>query len=512
MKRLIYILLLIISNSLFSQIRDLASLSSGTYISFSPLFNKEEQLFGYLALYNKGKETQNTNKFEYVYLDKNLNEVANNEFSVENSVISYSSYINTKGEIELSPRINQYFTSMKKMNNTIIPKDRIIDIKNNKISLKQEICYENKVFVDCGSSKTIGEFGKESKRERKENGFNYESDVTILNDGTYLLYEYKYDKGNDFDNAFVKFDENKKEVWRYEFNKDMKKKEKQFINVLYFDNTFLYLIEYTDIKKDSKYRFIKLDLKTGERIIDEEIKDYSKASVQSLRRMVESGYYITNKKEFDDKLIFVGKIIEEGVDGNSGFFRMIIEKATNKITYTDMPFLAAKPFLETIKTNGAVENGYRLNIRDLYILKDGSVGFLFEKFKIGYNLMLGNVAKATDLVYFSTDKNFKIKEVKLFSKDKSVGYNSDYLFSQYINDGNDVAFFYRDYQKDEDGEKNWNLYINTIKKGVYSQEKIPISSKENSIVPYVAKEGYILLREYNKNSKYNGVRLERLNY
>ena len=126
--------------------------------------------------------------------------------------------------------------------------------------------------------------------------------------------------------------------------------------------------------------------------------------------------------------------------------------------------------------------------------------------------MLGNVAKATDLVYFSTDKNFKIKEVKLFSKDKSVGYNSDYLFSQYINDGNDVAFFYRDYQKDEDGEKNWNLYINTIKKGVYSQEKIPISSKENSIVPYVAKEGYILLREYNKNSKYNGVRLERLNY
>ena len=193
----------------------------------------------------------------------------------------------------------------------------------------------------------------------------------------------------------------------------MKKKEKQFINVLYFDNTFLYLIEYTDIKKDSKYRFIKLDLKTGERIIDEEIKDYSKASVQSLRRMVESGYYITNKKEFDDKLIFVGKIIEEGVDGNSGFFRMIIEKATNKITYTDMPFLAAKPFLETIKTNGAVENGYRLNIRDLYILKDGSVGFLFEKFKIGYNLMLGNVAKATDLVYFSTDKNFKIVKPKI---------------------------------------------------------------------------------------------------
>ncbi|HRG18000.1 MAG TPA: hypothetical protein PLP39_02835 [Flavobacterium lutivivi] len=512
MKKLICVLLLVFSNVLSSQIRDLASLSTGSYVSFSPLFNKQEQLFGYLALFNKGKETETTNKFEYVYLDKNLNEVANNEFSAESSVVSYSSYINTKGEIELSPRINQYFTSMKKMNNTIIPKDKVIDIKANKISQKEEICYENKQFIDCGGSKTIGEYGKEAKKERKENGFNYESDVTILNDGTYLVYEYKYEKGNDFDNAFIKFDENKKEVWRYEFNKDMKKREKQFINVLYFDNTFLYLIEYTDLKKENSYKLLKIDLKTGNRVIDEEIKNYSKSSVQSLRRMVESGYYITNKKEFEDKLILIGKINNDKDDVCTGYFRMIIEKATNKITYTDMPFLSAKPFLENIKANGSVENGYGLNIRDLYILKDGSVGFLFEKYKIGYNLMLGNVAKATDLVYFSTDKDLKIKEVKVFSKDKSLGYNSDYLFSQYINNDQDVAFFYRDYQKDEDGEKNWNLYINTIKTGVYSQEKIPISSKENSIVPYVAKEGYILLREYNKKSKYNGIRLERLNY
>ncbi len=512
MKKLICVSLLVFSNVLLSQIRDLASLSTGSYVSFSSLFNKEEEFFGYLALYNKGKETETTNKFEYVYLDKNLNAVANNEFSVENSVISFSAYINTKGEIELGPRINQYFTSKKKMNNTIIPKDKVIDIKTNKIFQKEEICYENKQFVDCGGSKTIGEYGKESKKERKENGFNYESDVTILNDGTYLVYEYKYEKGNDFDNAFIKFDEAKNEVWRYEFNKDMKKKEKQFINVLYFDNVFLYLIEYTDFRKENSYKLIKIDLKTGNRVIDEEIKDYSKKSVQSLRRMVESGYYITNKKEFEDKLIMIGKIISEKDNICSGYFRMVIEKTTNKITYTNMPFLAAKPFLENIKANGTVENGYGLNIRDLYILKDGSVGFLFEKYKIGYNLMLGNIAKATDLVYFSTDKDLKIKEVKVFSKDKSLGYNSDYLFSQYINNDEDVAFFYRDFQKDEDGERNWNLYINTIKAGVYSQEKIPISSKENSIVPYVAKEGYILLREYNKKSKYNGIRLERLNY
>ena len=126
---------------------------------------------------------------------------------------------------------------------------------------------------------------------------------------------------------------------------------------------------------------------------------------------------------------------------------------------------------------------------------------------------IGGGIKTTDLVYLQTNEEFKPKQVKVFEKDKSKGYtSSDYLFSQYINGGNDVAFFYRDYQKDNDGEKNWNLFLNSVKNGVYSQEKIPITSKENSIIPYLAKEGYILLREYNKKSKYNGIRLEKLNY
>ena len=45
-----------------------------------------------------------------------------------------------------------------------------------------------------------------------------------------------------------------------------------------------------------------------------------------------------------------------------------------------------------------------------------------------------------------------------------------------------------------------------------THEKIPMSSKEHFIVPYISKEGYILIREYNKDSDYNQIRLERLNY
>jgi hypothetical protein len=92
--------------------------------------------------------------------------------------------------------------------------------------------------------------------------------------------------------------------------------------------------------------------------------------------------------------------------------------------------------------------------------------------------------------------------------------NADYLFAQYLNDDNDLVFFYRDFQKDDETkQRNWNLFINTFIGGVFKQEMIPISSKKNFIIfPYVAKEGYILLQEFNKEGKYNQIRLEKLNY
>jgi hypothetical protein len=145
-------------------------------------------------------------------------------------------------------------------------------------------------------------------------------------------------------------------------------------------------------------------------------------------------------------------------------------------------------------------------------MSDGSVGILSEKYKPAGQY---NAPKTTDLVYLYTDKDFKIKDLKVLEKEKTKwAVNSDYLFSQYLNGGKDVVFFYRDYQKDEaTKQKKWNLFINTVIDGKFKQEIIPISEKDNyQVMPYVAKEGYILLREYNNKDKYNKIRLEKLNY
>ena len=138
-----------------------------------------------------------------------------------------------------------------------------------------------------------------------------------------------------------------------------------------------------------------------------------------------------------------------------------------------------------------------------------------EKFKLGTVFPSNQlVPKTTDMVVIITDENFKINDVKVLPKDKSNYSYSDYLFNQYLNGKKDIVFYYRDYQKDENKDKNWNLFINTIIKGKFNQEKIQISSKQDKymIFPYPAKDGYILFFEYNKKDKYNQIRLEKLNY
>jgi hypothetical protein len=74
-----------------------------------------------------------------------------------------------------------------------------------------------------------------------------------------------------------------------------------------------------------------------------------------------------------------------------------------------------------------------------------------------------------------------------------------------------MVFFYADTEK-KNKEKKWNLFINTFINGQLKQEILPMSSNTNFTIPYIAKEGYILLQEFNEKEKFNKIRLERLNY
>jgi len=171
-----------------------------------------------------------------------------------------------------------------------------------------------------------------------------------------------------------------------------------------------------------------------------------------------------------------------------------------------------------VDDKGRLEKNFRLRPTKTFFFNDGTISVLTEKYRPQKNVPFAVIdAKSSDYVLFNMDKDFVVRDVETIKKAELSGVDylgSDFLFSQTIKDGNGAVFFFQNYAKnDETKEKQWFLGINTIIDGQLIQEKIPISSKKKyKIKPVPAKEGYIMLREYNEDEKYNQIRLEKLNY
>ncbi len=226
-------------------------------------------------------------------------------------------------------------------------------------------------------------------------------------------------------------------------------------------------------------------------------------------------YDYTVKKN-GDRTILTEKISPYRVLGYDyqnavGLFKIVLDAQGNEIFKKHFLWEEANDIIK-INKSGRVEEGYKLFVHSYFVLKDERIVVLCEKFKNGYNLLFGDIVKTTDFVILEFDKDFQPIYAKSIEKDLSKFSSSDFLFSQYLNGKQDAVFFYQDYQKDsETKEKNWVLGIVSIVNGEVNHEKIPMSSDNHYIYPYIAKEGYILLREYNKNSQFDEIRLERLN-
>ncbi|MFC4816169.1 hypothetical protein [Flavobacterium sp. GCM10023249] len=509
MKKITLFMLLMVQNFLFAQTQDLVGLAKGDYLGFNAVFDQNDVLFGYVALYGYGKSGEKTKKFEYVLLDKNLNPVANKEFEGDITAADYSAYMDFKGNIVLRPsRIDYYATKAKDM---FSPASMVVNLKDNTVEKKKYYDYENNAIKESVEFKNWNELRKNNKVEKKEKGYNYFSYVYEVKEGGFIVLEFN-DYGSYINNnSLIRFDDEKKELWKYSYNTSGNKKNKEVLRIIEKDENYIYGILNNDNDGVKTFHLLVIDMKTGKEVVKTPIDKFSAKTIENITFLYGDRHEISNQKTFDDKIVLVGKFFATK-DEELGFARLLIDKKTFQLDQQAFLYNELKEFIPTIDRLGYMEKGYKLSARDLFFLKDGSVGVLTEKFREydGWS-----APKSEDMVYVYTDSAFKIKGIKVFDKEKSKWITSDYLFSQYVNSGDDVVFFYRDYEKDETAKEkvwDWNLYINTLIKGEFKQEKIKISSKENWIVPYVAKEGYILFQELNKKEKYNKIRLERLNY
>ena len=504
MKKTILILCLIVSQVFFAQTTDLVKLAKGNYLGFNAVFDNNDNLFGYVTTYGYGKVSEKTKKFEYVILDKNLNPLLNKEFEGDITAIDYTAYMDNKNDIILYP--SRFDEESVKKKDWFYPSSHVINLKTNIISRKNFYDYDGLNFIEKTQYNSVKENKNENKKERNEKGFVLSSKVYELKSGDFFVetHETLTNMGFEYYNSpeLIFFDNQKKEKWRYSLAKAQSAK-KILIEMKLFhkDEKHLFYIKQFYSSKEKYLSYMVFEIETGkllkEKKIEEVVIEYN-----SLKTFLSSINDVNNRKKFDDKFVSLYQNF-----GINGFSRFTISKQTLDYDYKFLSWIDFKPFLPKIDKYGEVEKGYSLRLKDLFFHPNGEIGFLFEKIKSV------NTIKTLDMVLAYTDKDFKLKEVKTLEKEKSIKEYTDFLFSQYLNKGNDVVFFFKDYQKDEvTQDKNLLLFINTYINGKFNQDQIKISSKENIIFPYIAKEGYILLNEYNEKEKYNQLRLERLNY
>ena len=476
------------------------------------LYNSDNSIFGYIFIYSVDKVKEKDWKCEYLILDKNLNEIARNTFIqhkyTSRTIIQFIQ-CRKKGDnvlVTIGYAYTKVFAAANNYFNYLLTTYRSISLKENVIS--------DEFYYDDGQFKTVNvtDDNLYNMYKKVDNVFEI---YPIDNEhySGYLVQEtYKEAKDEYQIKELRVIDINKNLVWAYKFNQSATRNSYSRITKIYWPDETI-LITFSNFEKGefTGNSLVSIDLLTGKKLFEYVVEDKN------------SAYYHNFKTEkYGDKIYLTGTYSPNDErryiwEDRIGWFKTELDKDGKQVMKKYHPWTDASKFIQ-IKENGKLEDGYRLNSKEFLIFKDGSVSYLAEKFneKKGASAFAGyDKSKSSDMVLVNFDDNFEIKSLNVIEKEVSTTFHYDYLFSQYIKNHTGAVFFFEDYKKSDTDKKNiWYLGINKIIDGNYSYEEIPMTSpkKEYVIVPYIAKEGYIMLREYNEKDKFNQIRLERLNY
>ncbi len=509
------ILCLLVTTLAFGQMQDLMKLAEGKMVLSTILYDSNEDLYGYFYLYKRDADKVNKT-MEYVLLDKNLNRAANGTF-VSNSYKEGGAW---------STGVKCAYLDCSMMGDKLILTNfysyqpvigneypltsgfQIISLKDNSVS--RELKFENDSIVELPAD--AGMLKKQNKKSINkliihpfDNGSFKGFYVTEMNrDG--LAFQ---------ENIIRMYNEDKKLLWKYEYNgAGAGMYNYTHCSALHLKNNNLYLME-QDISsmKVIRRRLIKIDIRTGEKIYTKVLKDEASKYEQSV--------YV---KEIDGKLVISGDYSPKGQYKKSlGFYKIVLDESGDEIYNKSTTWLDYASFI-SVKPKGKLKGGYYVWPKKFFFRNDGSVAILTEQrypggYKCWWLPLLGwlspSPAEVKDLNVFHLDKDFHCIGVDQIHREKTYPYLVNYyLFSQSIKNESGSAFFTCDNELNpEVNKKQWMLGIHTILDGKLTTEKISMYSKKKYLIDAIpAKEGYIMLREYNEKDKYNQIRLEKLNY
>lgn len=507
------VLLFGLSSCLHAQMKDLGQIMNNSELLFyKAISNQDESIYGYLYIYSADKLNKHEAKYEYLILDKNLNEVARNTFiqpKYSNRTLEKYLDCNKMGDNLLISIGYAYLKSFAAANNYVnylVTTYRTLNLKSNTMS--DEFYFDDGVFKPI----VVKDDNLNKAYKNVDNTFG----IYAIDNAEYSGYLVQEIQKSDTDRYKIKeikaYDLDKKPTWTYKFNQGATRSNYNVISNSYWpDKTIILTFSKFMNTEFTGRSLVGIDLISGAKLFEYQIDSKDSKFYHE---------FVTSK--YGNSIYLAGTYTKNDInkfewDRRLGWFRIELDLSGKEISKKYQAWINASKFVK-IKENGKLEDGYRLIPQEFFIFRDGTSSFLAEKFKEqkGATFFMGSdQSKSSDMVLVNFDQQFEINSIDVIKKEVSTTLHYDYLFSQYIRNKSGVVFFFEDYKKGADDEKRkWFLGINKIVDGKYAYEEVPITSAKRDfvIMPYMAKEGYIMLREFNESKKYNQIRLEKLNY
>lgn len=506
-----------------AQMLNLYEMSQGR-LKYSKILFDNNSLWGYFYLYELDI-TKDSAKMEYIVLDKNLNRLYNGTFNAIKYKDQFLSSYYTKYENcilmgkDLVLDISLLKGSASSGYSLVHNSNRIIDLQEGKVSEEYIYRYYEKKFIPVPATALSYSNRNDSLGNRifvdpihggGERGF------LIRRVGGLSV------SRNQSDVRFYSADREFK--WQYNFDsvpgnraKYSKIKKRKTIDYLFMDSLRLYFLErtYDNYDKELMYQLITLDINTG-----------MKTSEYCIQTDTSQYYHNLNFKQLGDTIVIYGRHyhnpkLKKGSYYN-GCYRIFVDQNCREIdkdynTWADVstPEIKILNKLKIDKTRNV------LALNTMLIFGDGSMAMVSRALhrqstvaSLLYGFTLGiinlDASYYKDLYFININKNFEPTGITTAPMNKST-LSDNYLFSQYHANNMAAVVCYKNSIKSVNNYET-ELVINTIKNNEVMTERIPLTSANKYVIlPNPAKDGYIMLNEFNEKDKYNQIRLERLN-
>ena len=211
MKFKLLILSLLFSTLSFGQTQDLAKLANGVIIYNSTLYDDDENIFGYLYLYQQDVN-EKSKTIEYVFLDKNLNKVSNGTFTANtyDGVMSKFYDCTLMGDCIILNKYYYYTPAFSYDAKLLVSTFQTISLTDNKVTAEYK--YENGQFTEFSAG--YDTMKKEYKGIDVRNFVNAFSNDSFK--GLFITEDVK--KKSYLEKDVKLFNEKHELLWSYEFN------------------------------------------------------------------------------------------------------------------------------------------------------------------------------------------------------------------------------------------------------------------------------------------------------